>query len=219
MDLNHQILSGDAGRGALVDCSGSFLGFGSAHWAGWRMDHDEKFTTCQDMICVMQDITYRLIFKLSVPKFGIFDVCMIDDNDPDCDIDAVKAIATALRRRIEACPQCADFAFTVPWVARLLDYGSSFCRNAHTSLGDILSVVRVTSTLVEKKHLVGQEAKPRKRGVCIACDEIGGFVFRRLVERAADQTRQSAISVCLGSQFNAYQKSLTELLQQGHGDR
>ena len=90
---------------------------------------------------------------------------------------------------------------------------------AWLTLGDILSLLRVASTLVEKKHLVGQEAKPRKRGVCIAADEVGGFVFRKLVERAADGARDAARAACLGDHRKEFQHCLTDLLFQGHGDR
>ena len=221
IDINFPILSGDAGRAALSDYCEIFIDFDGESWAGWGMDSDSKFTVCCDMVCVMQDIFYRLILKLDTAKINLFDIAMIDDQlaDDDYDVHAVRAIATTLRQRAEACEKCVDVTWTMVWLARLLDFGFAACRRAHTALCDALAVLRVTSTLVEKKHLVGQEAKPRKRGVCIACDEIGGFVFKRLIEHASTEAREAASDSVLGKHHKTFQKCLGEHLLQGHADR
>ena len=217
---NLHILSGDAARALLAEYSG-FFDFQSPSWDGWRTNDDQRFAVCLDMVVVMQDAFYRLLHKLDVPKFNIFDACSLDlgTDVSTVDMEAVMSIAKDLRQRDLQCDECVDPVFTIPWVARLLDYGSTTARQAWLSLGDILSLLRVCSTLVEKKHLVGQEAKPRKRGVCIAADEVGGFVFRKLVERAAELARAAAMADCLGEHVREFQTSLTDLLFQGHGDR
>ena len=100
IDINHRILSGDAGRTALSDYCEFFVNVDGDCWAGWRMDNDEKFGVCCDMLCIMQDIAYRLIFKLDTSKINLFDVALIDDQAADdYDIDAVRAIATTLRQQ------------------------------------------------------------------------------------------------------------------------
>ena len=217
---NWSILSGGAAKELLSEYSG-FFNFQSSSWCGWRMVEDQRFTTCLDMLCVMQDAFYRLLHRLAVPQIDIFGVCSPDlgTDQSNIDMEAVLSIATRLRDKQLRCSECVDYAFTQPWVARLLDHGRVAAMQAWLTLGDVLSLLRVASTLVEKKHLVGQEAKPRKRGVCIAADEVGGFVFRKLVERAADGARDAARAACLGDHRKEFQHCLTDLLFQGHGDR
>ena len=217
---NWSILSGGAAKELLSEYSG-FFNFQSSSWCGWRMVEDQRFTTCLDMLCVMQDAFYRLLHRLAVPQIDIFGVCSPDlgTDQSNIDMEAVLSIATRLRDKQLRCSECVDYAFTQPWVARLLDHGRVAAMQAWWTLGDVLSLLRVASTLVEKKHLVGQEAKPRKRGVCIAADEVGGFVFRKLVERAADGARDAARAACLGNHLKQFQHCLTDLLFQGHGDR
>ena len=41
-----------------------------------------KITVCCDMVCIMQDIAYRLIFKLDIVKINLFDVALVDDQGP-----------------------------------------------------------------------------------------------------------------------------------------
>ena len=221
MHANLGIISGDAGRSLLSDYT-RYLYFDSPDWAEWRLDSDEKFEVCKDMFIVMQDAFYRLIFSMDLPKLNILDVCRTSpDNDDATIIDAAKSIAAALRHKGNRCPDCIDAVFTIPWVSRLLDFGDATTKKAYESLCMICSLLRVASTLVEKKHLVGQEAKPSKRGVCIAADEVGGFVFRRLIRRAADQARDVATSSALGDAATkrGFQLALSDHLQRGHSDR
>ena len=114
--VNHEIISGDAAIVALSDYSEFFAGSDSACWSGWRLDAEDRSKTCTHMICVMQDIAYRLIFKLDLDKYKIFDVAKIDDQVGDSFYDAqsVRAIAATSRQRAQTCGNCVDFSFTIP---------------------------------------------------------------------------------------------------------
>ena len=133
----------------------------------------------------MQDAFYRLCFKAAVPAYEVFEVCRVPD-DAGYDADRVKSIAKSIETRSEKCDDCVDKFFTMPWVWRLLHSGLQTRRDAHTCLCDVLASLRITSTLVEKKHPLGQEAKPKKRGVAIECDQLGPLVFKSLVRNASD---------------------------------
>ena len=217
---NHVFLSGNAARELLAEYTG-FFDFQSPSWDGWRMVDDSRFSVCLDMLCVMQDGFHRLLHKLDLPKINLLGICNPDlgTDESNVDMEAFASIARSLRDKRTACNQCIDFAFTGPWVARLLDHGPVVALQAWLSLGDIMALLRVSSSSVEKKHLIGQEAKPRKRGICITADEAGAFTFRKLVERSADDARAFAKADCLAGTENAFQQSLTDLLCQGHADR
>ena len=220
ISANLHILSGAAADEALSQYS-AFFDFCDSSWDGWNIScQQQRFTTCCDLIVVMQDLFYRLQFKMDIPKLRVLSVCSLDLDDEDCDIlQAVGSIVRPLRDKAVRCDQCVDFAFSLPWIHRLMDHGPATAKQAWLALRDVASLLRVASTLVEKKHLVGQEAKPRKRGVCIAADEVGGFVFRKLIEKAAGAARDAATADCLGKHLRQFNRCLTELMAQGHADR
>ncbi len=218
---NLNILSGAAADEALSIYS-AFVDFCSSSWDGWTTPgHQHRFTICCDLIPVMQDIYFRLIHRMNIPKINILSVCSLDlDDDDDCDIlKVVGSIVNPLLEKAARCDECVDFAFTLPWAHRLSGHGPATAKQAWLALGDIVSLLRVAATLVEKKHLVGQEAKPRKRGVCISADEVGGFVFHKLVEKAAEHCRAAATNDCLGKHVRQFSLCVNDLLAEGHADR
>ena len=216
---NLHILSGAAADVVFSHYS-AFFDFESESWAGWDVPcHGQRFTICCRIIMVLQDCFYRLHFKVNLPKVNILEVARLDLDGSDDILAAVASIVQPLREKANRCDKCVDGTFTLPWIARLLDYGPATAKQAWLSIGDIVSVVRVSSSLVEKKHLVGQEAKPRKRGICVTAYEVGAFVFRKLVEKASESTRAAATHDCLDEHFHQISSCLTDLLAQGHGDR
>ena len=216
IDKNLELISGDAGRCLLEDYSAMF-DFAAESWSAWRLNYDERFQSCLDMLCVMQDGFWRLVLKLDVAQLKLLDVGRITPGD----IEAVKAIALRVRQSGEQClvARCLDAHVTLPWLSRLLDHGDSMTLAAHGALLDILASMRVGSPLVEKKHLHGQESKPAKRGVCIGCDTIGGLVLRRLVTAASDQTRRAVTEDHLGKHYRSFAAALGDHAQEGHADR
>ena len=219
IEANLYIISGQAGLNLLSDYTRYFY-FDSPDWAGWRLNHDEKFDTCNDAIMIMQDAYYRLIFRMDDPKFRVFEVCRVSADDEDHVMTARSNVA-AIRQQKIRCSKCVDDTFTGPWLDRLFDRGRATAARAIDSLKETCAVLRCTSTLVEKKHLVGQESKPAKRGVAIKADEVGGFVFKRLIRRSADQCRDAASLATLGDAKTkeAFQRALVDHLQQGRIDR
>ena len=115
----------------------------------------------------MCDASSRLIEKYdSAAKYNLFEVCRIPEGRL-YDDDAVKAVAQRLRDMANRCQNCTEKFFADVWVARFLDMGAATCMRAHTATCDNLALFRCCSTKVEKKHLVGQECKPQKRGRCV----------------------------------------------------
>ena len=136
-----------------------------------RLDSGNRFLVCLDFICVQQDAAHRLILKVDVPSLDIFNVCEVPEGDA-YDGDAVAEVPRRLRLRKDRCDDCVDVTFAGIWVPRLLDMGTAIRRRSHTALRDVLAVLRLASTLVEKQHLIGHELRPKKRGAAPECDSI-----------------------------------------------
>ena len=104
----------------------------------------------------------------------------------------------------------------------MLHTGEGECRKAHLCLRDILSQLRVDSTIVEMKHLLGQELKPANREVAVACDTLAEEAFRLSVQRGADKTRAEAKLRALNSDPTLvvqFSHCLNDLVSNGHMDR
>jgi len=218
---NLHILSGDAGIELLCEYS-SYFDFNSNSWNDWGLSgcDDDKYTLSLDMITVMQDAFFRLVARCDVAKFQVLEVGRIREGT-HFDVDAVQAIASELQAKFNACPLSVDKAFTWVWIQRLM-HSVTLCRKAHTALRDLLAVVRVTSTRVERKHLVGQELMPTKRrGAGLDCDKLGLIVFQKLLAKSADNHRDVAYSECVGDSAarRRFSTCLTEHCCDGHEDR
>ena len=149
---NLEILSGAAGDQVLENYT-AYFDYSGDVWEDWRMQPYDKYRTCLDIICVMQDAEYRLVFKLAMPKFDILEVCKIPEGS-NFDFKAVVDIATPLLEKHRICCDCVDRTFTQVWAHRLSRMGRASCRRAHTHLCDLVSVLRVTSSKV--RGLQGQ---------------------------------------------------------------
>ena len=105
---NCRILSGVAGM-ELLSKYCHYLNFTSNVWDEWRLDHNAKYATCLDIICVTQDAAYRLIFQNDVPKNGLLcEVCEMPEG-VGFDLQKNEEIANAYRANAENCANCVDF--------------------------------------------------------------------------------------------------------------
>jgi hypothetical protein len=218
---NLSIVSGQSAC-TMMDMYSEYFIFDAEVWDDWDTDNsDAKYDTCLDLICVMQDAHHRLIFASGVPKLAVFDVCEVPEGD-GFDDSKVQEIARRFRILISTCDRCVDAVFTKVWVARLLDFGSSARRQAHRALCDILSVLRTVTTLVEKKHLLGMELKPKKRGSALECATLGRAVFKACVTRSAEVHRAQAKLNCCGGDPEVVKRLMHNLTRHnisGHSDR
>ena len=173
------------------------------------------------MIVVGQDLYHRLVFLLNLPKIEILRVATVPEGEA-FDIEAVRAIAQRIANMREECRECVDELCTGIWLHRLLHMGDLVCRKAHEALRGCLSVLRVTSSLAEKKHLLGQELKAPKRGGGISCYGLGERVFIRLFAHASEVLRSESMSSALGRDPTLrryFMQSLAEVQIGGHRDR
>ena len=218
--LNLDILLGKAADELLAIYS-SYFDFTAEVWKDWRLDVDMRFNASLDMVVVMQDAAYRLIHKLNVPEVHLLEVCRLPEGSDFSEAD-VRRVALPIQVKRQSCEACVDLTFTGVWLDRLLNMGSSTCQAAHRGLCDVVSVLRVITSLVEKKHLLGQELRPSKRGRGVKCEQLGSLVLKKSLIRASDAHRQEATAACLSYDKDlkfAFSKSLGDHVCTGRLDR
>ena len=159
---NKSLVDGSTASAMLAVYS-KYSYFDGEVWSDWRLNADGRFATCLDLIVVMEDLFYRLIFNMDQPKFNIFDVCSVDEGEA-FDYELVQTIARRIQAKTDRCEDCVDKVFTKIWCWRLLESGRSGARDAHAHLCDILAVLRNTSATCEMKHLVSPEIRVSRRG-------------------------------------------------------
>ena len=171
---NLELLSGREGLNAISSYC-KYFSYKADVWGNWRMLEAGKQRAALDIICVIQDLAYRLVYVLDQPKYELLQVAYVPEAGEGVyfDVDRVRQVATRLEAKREACSASVDVAFTAIWTHRLLHLGLGACRAAQHAICDMLASMRPTSIAVEKKHLLGQEAKPAKRGSAVSCDRLG----------------------------------------------
>ena len=211
IDRNLEIISGTAGENFLHHYS-KFFNYSASVWEDWRMQAEGKYQTCLDLICIQQEVEYRLVFKLQLAKLEVFKVCQIPEGIGFSG-DEVARIADKILQARRACDKCVDRAFAYVWAYRLKCMGAAMSRRAHTHLCDVLAVLRVTSSNVERKHLIGQEElKPKTRGAGPKCSQVGIRVFRHSVRRGGELAIEEAKRQCLPDKrvWDSFHQSLGE---------
>ena len=220
IQLNRSILSGDAASHVFVNYT-QFFNYSSEVWSDWRQDRDGKYVTCLDLICVAGDAAYRIVFKVDVSKVELLcNICEIREG-ASFDLAKAKKIANDMLERASLCADCVDKCYTIIWCNRLLG-GAQMARRAHLSLRDNLALLRTTSILVEKEHLIGQEFRPKKRGSAMDATQLAISTFRKLVTLRADARRRDATMQAMGNDsklHQAFKKSLGDITVTGHQDR
>ena len=66
------------------------------------------------------------------------------------------------------------------------------------SFSDVVALVASTSSACERKHLLGQECRPRKRGRALDCCTLSQETYRLSVQRDGETKRQHATESVLG---------------------
>ena len=173
---NLAILSGDLWLDVLSHYC-KFMEYSDEAWLDWRLTVEDKYASCLNMIVVCQDVFYRLIMQQDQATFEVLEVGRIPEGE-FLDFAAVRAVGTRISEQRKACSECVDRTFSAIWALRLQSSSDITCRKAHSSVCDIIALLRVNSLAAEMKHLVGQELKPSKRGRCVGAAQLGKLVFR-----------------------------------------
>ena len=82
--------------------------------------------------------------------------------ETDFDAERVCQQVKPMLERSQQCSYCIDPFFTLPWAKRLL--GRRTAKALASCCRDLLSLAPMSSSIGERKHLLGQACRPRKRG-------------------------------------------------------
>ena len=136
-------------------------------WHHSRLAMQERFEVCCDACVVLSDNWYRLVFPAGDPKRKIFEVCRLSlGPDPVAAAD-IRSFAIPYKQKRDQCKQCVDPHFTMFFTTRLLDPDDTKVCDALELLGDSACFAAATSVSCEKKHLIGQGCRGRRRGRCL----------------------------------------------------
>ena len=160
--LNWQILSGARGREVLAKFDSMLQSYSDEAWRKCVTPtrDDEKFSCSLLALPAYADAWKRLDFDMKVSRLRILEVGTIRLPAAEGDVER---ICRPLEDARAKCARCVDKGFTSIWLERLR--ASNACRNrAVRCLKDKLAVTPIMSGKTERKHIVGQTMRPRKRG-------------------------------------------------------
>lgn len=200
MQLNLSVISGSRGSRVVHDMAQVLENFAEGPWAELGLSDNEKYSLSLGMLRGMGDAWHRLVFYYEQPKFAVFSVCDGGGEFDDALIDAlIRHHAQPLDARQNTCNHCIDPYFTKPWLRRLLDPRAAVRRLAHTCLCDLLAAMPVCSAKCERKHLLGQEARPRKRGRALQAGTLEKVTYSKAVDQAATKMKNAVIAQSFGT--------------------
>ena len=172
---NFAVLPGKQGSVVVADFSKLLSSFDSAEWGKWDLHTSTKADVCNDSLVVVTDAWKRLVFNLDVPKIQLLEVGTIHEGQ----LGVAQGIARRLQNQCTLCISCVDPHYTQVWVARLLD--PLLAKRAHRAMGDQLAILSPTTIPCERKHLIGQETRPGKRGLAPDPTTLGKITYRASV--------------------------------------
>ena len=109
------------------------------------------------------------------------------------------------------CGRCLDKHFSLVWARRLAAPATS--RRAHRNMRALLSVLRLASMVVERKHLVGQETKPSKRGRALSARELSELTYRKTVLKNTIRVREMVLNKMFGKRSTTTSAKLRKAFQ------
>ena len=153
-----------------------------------RLADGSKFELSLMLVCLMGDVDRRLVkYHVLQPRFKIF-----EHHSPFLPAPrALQDYVESCSQQAVDCDQCVDKVSTLPF----LRLGAENLRELNSILGSLAVTAGVSSSIVEKVHLIGEEKKaPRARGRAIAAERLSEETYQATVvlesHRLADRVRK-----------------------------
>ena len=171
---NLKILSGEAGVSVVKRFSKLQASFRDPLWQGLHLHDDEKHKHSETVVVTAADAWYRLVFRYKEQaRHQIFQVCA----DPVWRKPMIDRVVLPLIEKRNRCKRCVDAAFTHVWCQRLA--APQRTRRGHRELRNVLSLAQILGTRCERKHIVGQELRGRKRGRVLTCTSLSKVTYNK----------------------------------------
>ena len=193
MHWNWSFISGSAGKKAIQEFSSLVFDFRCAGWGHTNLNDTEKHEYCFAIFSAMGEAGKRLKDDFeSQQKYRIFQAAA----DPSFNARVVAMATSPILDLHAQCDACVDPLFTLVWARRLVDHRES--RKAFVCLHDILAVMPVVTNGTERKHLLGQECKPRKHGIALGATCLAMKTYARSATQAVALMTRGVTNECLG---------------------
>ena len=179
---NAMCLKGNRGRTVLARFTTELTDCDALIWTQLRLSAGDAFSVSLLMVCAVGDAWRRLYFQIMCQaRNELFDVCH-RNGQRFYDEDHISRIVDALIQRRRVCPGCIEKERTGVFLDPLSQRTSDACREAHGFLCEILRALRMSSIVVERAHIEGQEKKPPKsRGLALEADSLSAATYQGFV--------------------------------------
>ena len=149
-----------------------------SHEAWHTLSEATRLECAAQMVTPMARAWRALVFVFEDPRFQLFGVCGPWGEDGTCEPynerRTLELAAMVAAKKVDGCPGCLDAAFA----DNMVQYISKKPQEGVQVMNDCAAWLRLSSALVERAHLLGQELKPkRSRGV--AQDRLWLFALPR----------------------------------------
>ena len=172
LNLNVAFLCGDKGEKVVSSYDRMLNDFNDMHT---DLGPNDKFQASAGMICAQADACRRLVFPAQDPKRVLFKAC---GKDGTYNEQLVKSVFDDLSERARLCEHCIDECFT----RCMLGCGRVSLPSMHDLLCDIASKIQISSSIVEKFHLLGEESKPKRgRGRAVSAERLPDLTYQASV--------------------------------------
>ena len=178
-ELNVLFITGKLGKGVLMQYIGLLGDFASDDWQGYMANWSETDSPeiLDQVVMAMAETWRRLVAAFNTPgSQHILDACH-DGGKFRYDSDAIREGVNKMIGIQMACSGCLAGDFVEPLLPALDNPASR--ETAVAFIRRVVTVLRVSSSVVERHHLIGQEAKPGKaRGAAMQPATLQSHTYR-----------------------------------------
>ena len=174
---NLSLVSGEAAKDFIRSYCELIFDLDGRVWAQSSLDATKRFTVTSGMLMIVSEMWWRLVFCQSVPRNEI----MLVARHPERSAVAAEAIQhdiEPIKVAYAKCELCVEPHWAIPWCEEFSNADPLEVLNSHTAMCDIVATLPATSARVERKHLLGQEAKLGKRGRALSASQVQRLMYR-----------------------------------------
>ena len=179
---NAKVISGEIALEVQYRFAEVLLNWDAPVWRDLQMSEEETYHSCLQMMCAMGEAWRRLSLVAEYDtRYRLFSACHIRGMKV-YDHDHILRVVRPIQAMQVACDTCIDQEFTAK-LAPVLVQRSQDSLDVHGMLCSALTILRASSSIVERAHLPSEEAKPtRSRGRAFCASSLAGHTYRRYVE-------------------------------------
>ena len=193
---NVDILSGVRGEEVVRAYANLLASFASAAWGDIRMDDDQRYECAGHVLVGIAGAWFRLVFLYAEdPRYQLLklaeDSCFNDRS--------VRSVTDPISERASKCSKCIDAVFTKVWLRRLTHARRQVRVFAHRYLRHMLATCKLVSTKSERRHLLGQESRSKKRGRSLDATGVSKMTYQKGVIQSASAMYNDVLNEAFGS--------------------